>query len=457
MLLRPALFLIGLLLGAVPTQAAAAPHADGTPKLGHVFVIVLENENAGSSFGPDAPSYLAKTLPARGAFLPNYYATGHLSLDNYLSMVSGQAPNPITQADCPFFTDFSPGTSAGDGQVIGSGCVYPPAVKTIADQLQSAGRNWAGYMEDMAAKAPAEPATCRHPDIGSFDDTQSAEVGDQYATRHNPFMYFHSIIDDQATCDAHVVDLSRLSQDLKRNRTTPAYSFITPNLCHDGHDEPCVDGQPGGLVSAADFLETTVPRILHSAAYAHRGMIIVTFDEAEAAGGEADSSACCNEHAGPNTPSPGGPTPGPGGGRVGAVLLSPCIAAGTVDKTPYNHYSMLRSAEDGLGLEHLGYAGQAGLEPFGSQTFTRPNCHERIRLKAKPKHPPSGKRVTIELKVRTTYARCRRGVTIRSDGHRVETSPRGRAKINLPVGDRKLKLKATKHGCRGDTVVLQPS
>jgi hypothetical protein len=454
--LRPALFLIGLVLAALPSQAVAAPAIDGTPKLGHVFIIMLENENADSTFGPDAPAYLAKTLPSRGAFLPNYYGTGHASLDNYISMVSGQAPNPQTQADCQIFSDFTPGTPAADGQVIGSGCVYPAAVKTIGDQLQSAGRNWAGYMEDMAAKAPAEPATCRHPAIGTQDNTQSAEVGDQYATRHNPFMYFHSIIDDQATCDAHVVDLSRLSVDLKRNRTTPAYSFITPNLCHDGHDEPCVNGEPGGLVSANDFLEKTVPEIVDSSAYSHRGLIIVTFDEAEASGGEADSSACCNEQPGPNTPSPGGFTPGPGGGRVGAVLLSPCIAPGTLDETPYNHYSMLRSAEDGLGLDHLGYAGASGLSPFGAKTFTQSDCGEQINLKAKPKHPPSGERVTIKLRIRTTYARCRRGVTIKSGSHKAKTNSHGRTAIKLPVGDAKLKFKASKHGCLGDTVVLKP-
>ena len=86
---------LALLLGASPAQAAKK-----LPHINNVFVIVLENENADSTFGPDAPSYLARTLPSRGLFMPDYYATGHLSLDNYISMVSGQAPNPQTQADC---------------------------------------------------------------------------------------------------------------------------------------------------------------------------------------------------------------------------------------------------------------------------------------------------------------------------------------------------------------------
>jgi hypothetical protein len=218
-------------------------------------------------------------------------------------------------------------------------------------------------MEDM--KTP-----CRHPAIGARDDTQKAEVGDQYATRHNPFMYFHSIIDTDARCKAHVVDLRRFPGALASASATPNYSFITPNLCHDGHDEPCTgSNEPGGLVSANDFLKKWIPRILASPAYRADGLVLITFDEAET----HDASSCCGEVQGPNTPNNGGPTPGAGGGRVGAVLLSRFIKPGTVSKLEYNHYSALRSFEDLFGLAHLGYAGAAGLKPFGPDVFTNPS------------------------------------------------------------------------------------
>jgi hypothetical protein len=89
----------------------------------------------------------------------------------------------------------------------------------------------------------------------------------------------------------------------------------------------------------------------------------VSFDEAE-----DDASACCGEKAS-NTPNAGGPTPGPGGGKIGAVLVSPFIKPGTVDKTPYNHYSFLRTTEDLFGVPHLGYAGVDGLVPIGDKVF----------------------------------------------------------------------------------------
>ena len=153
--------------------------------------------------------------------------------------------------------------------------------------------------------------TCRHPEINARDNTQSAKEGDQYAARHNPFVYFHSII-DTPSCAANDVPLDRLPDDLASKSKTANYNFITPNLCNDGHDAPCVDDAPGGLVSANTFLRQWVPRILDSPAYKDSGLLIVTFDEAEAEGEHGDASACCGEQPGPNTPERRRADPGAG-------------------------------------------------------------------------------------------------------------------------------------------------
>ena len=354
------------LVAALACLLVQAASASALPNIKHVFIVVLENENYDTTFGKDSQApYLSKTLPAEGQHLTHYYATGHLSLDNYITMVSGQPPNPYTQADAPLYVDFV-GTVGPDGVAIGQGSIYPPEVRTIADQLEAKGLTWKGYMQDMA-NSDTEKKTCRRPDPNSPDGTQMARMGDQYAARHNPFVYFHSII-DRPICATNDVDLSALPADLASESTTPSYSFIVPNLCEDGHDSPCVDGRPGGLVSADEFLKTWIPRITASAAYADGGLLIVTFDEAE-----DDASDCCNEPSGPNTPNNGGPHQGNGGGRTGAVLLSPFIKPGGVNDTPYNHYSLLRSTEDMFGLPHLGYAAQEGLKPFGDDVFTQPD------------------------------------------------------------------------------------
>jgi hypothetical protein len=325
------------------------------------------------------------------------------------------------------------------------GCVYPPEVKTIANQLEGAGLTWKGYMEDMAAKFPAEPASCRHPDIGTPDDTQTAEATDQYAARHNPFVYFHSII-DTPSCVANDVDLSRLAPDLASEATTPNYAFISPDLCNDGHDEPCVDGGPGGMVQANIFLQGLVPLITASPAFKNRGLLIVTFDEAET----HDASACCNEQPGPNTPNPGGPTPGPGGGKIGAVLVSPCITGGTVSSDPYNHYSLLRSIEDNFGLSHLGFAGQAGLQPFDEKILNRPSCGKEIELSVKPKHPRAGRKVKFRFQADSEFAGCEAGVLIRFGGRQVRTQPNGEAVLKMKArrGLRTASAEAT--DCRPD-------
>jgi hypothetical protein len=128
-----------------------------------------------------------------------------------------------------------------------------------------------------------------------------------------------------------------------------------------------VDGEPGGLISADAFLRQWVPQILASPAYQRDGLLLILFDEAELSGPNADTAACCNELPGPNSPLPG--IIGPGGGRVGAVVLSKFVHPGTVVTTPYNHYSLLRTVEDLFGLDHLGFAGQADANSFGLDVF----------------------------------------------------------------------------------------
>jgi hypothetical protein len=356
---------------ALPVAAHAATAGAATRPVGHVFVVLLENENESVTFGPDSPApYLARELPARGALLPNYHAVTHLSLGNYIALISGQGSNLETQADCQVYSDFPAlGLVDADGQALGQGCVYPPSVATVADQLEARGLTWKGYMEDMG-NDPARDGgtTCAHPPLNAPDPTQQAEAGDQYAARHNPFVYFHSIIDEPG-CAERVVPLDRLAADLQSSRTTASFNLVTPNLCHDGHDEPCADGEPGGLATADAWLRRWIPRILGSPAFKRDGLLLVTFDEAEAQGASADATACCNQAQFPNTPNNGGPTPGPGGGRVGAVVVGPSVRPGTVSTTAYNHFSFLRTVEGFFGLPYLGYARSPDPGSFGADVL----------------------------------------------------------------------------------------
>lgn len=231
-------------------------------------------------------------------------------------------------------------------------------------------------------------------------------------------MYFHSVIDDQARCDAHVVPMGTVTvdpaggadvfaghpyEDLQSPSTTPDFMFVTPNLCNDGHDATCVGtnverGHQGGLAGADLWLKHWMPMIFASKVYqSGKLLVVIAFDE----GAVADARACpasdqstCGSPTGPNVSNPGFSsllglvhvqTPPrknfvyAGGGQVGAVLFnSRWIVPGSVNTTGYyNHYSALRSYEymlgitgggdDGLG--HLGYAAKPGLQPFGRDVF----------------------------------------------------------------------------------------
>jgi phosphatidylinositol-3-phosphatase len=393
--------------GAVTTQAA---------RIRHVFIIVLENKNYADTFETSIQDpYLRQTLVPMGALLSQYYGTGHVSLDNYISLISGQAPTQDTADDCVpgltgavgNFNDVAQTGWAAQGQVVATGgCVYPTRVKTLVDQMRQVGLTWRGYMEDMGSDPARERATCGHPPLGVGTDlTNTAEapssavpLGDAYATRHNPFVYFHSIIDAKS-CDTDVVNLTRLPEDLQQARTTPNLVFITPNLCNDGHDgagtgaagTTCANGQPGGLTSSDAFLKTWVPRILASPAYHQDGLLIVTFDESSFVTPTVSKNpttgqttvtvtyagqTCCHQQPGPNLagarPSTMTVVNTPalvtnlvmqdyGGDRIGAVLVSPFIVPGSTSAKPYNHYSLLRSLEDIFRVG--GYLGFAADDP----------------------------------------------------------------------------------------------
>ena len=60
---------------------------------------------------------------------------------------------------------------------------------------------------------------------------------------------------------------------------------------------------------------------------------------------------------------------GPGGGKVGALVLSRWTSGQTWSTTPYNHYSLLASLEDVFALPHLGYAATPKLNRFGLDVY----------------------------------------------------------------------------------------
>src|SRR5579871_1642623 len=101
--------LVALAAIVVPIAGAqASPDRSSQTGVKHVWLIILENKSYDATFtGLNDNTYLWQTLPSQGVLLKNYYGTGHFSLDNYISLVSGQATQPDTQADCPDYDAFA--------------------------------------------------------------------------------------------------------------------------------------------------------------------------------------------------------------------------------------------------------------------------------------------------------------------------------------------------------------
>jgi hypothetical protein len=411
--------------------ASAGTPSDGLGiqpgKIKHVWLIILENKSYDASFtGLNNNTYLWKTLPSQGALLTNYYGTGHFSLDNYISQVSGQGTQPDDQADCPYYdalsgsidTTGSLTTNPNYGQIASSagpnaaagtnGCVYPSSVPTLFNQLDAAHVSWKGYAQDLGNPDASSTGTLASPGTGQTHDAGvqycgapysspgatgstadanpgSANATDQYVPKHFPFPWFESILQSGDCNSTHIAGLfdssNGLYHDLQSEATTPAFSWITPDNCSDGHDAVCHGNNlsggfsdantpnapvnyTGGLYAADLFLEHVVPEIEASPAFKDGGLIDVSFDEAfppftytgnsfansttdsptaatslisDAAGETLNGLPMHSEPAGPNTPLATASNgqelyPGPG---YNSYIDRPanCVAEGTTGTT----------------------------------------------------------------------------------------------------------------------------
>ncbi len=257
------------------------------PDFKHIVMIVLENKEFGTVIqSPKMPYFnqLANTY----TLLTQHYAVTHPSLPNYLAMIGGDTFGITFDCESCF--------------------VNAP---TLPDLIEASGRTWKTYQEDM-------PSPC-YP---------GANI-DNYAMKHNPFIYFKSIRLDPNRCNNDVVPFTQLSTDLAAG-TLPNFMFITPNLCNDAHDcdLSITDYWLNGLlVKLQPALDSTGQPYL----------IIITWDE-----GQGDHS-CCG-------------LPPQAGGRVATILISPQAKSGFQDATPYSHYSLLKTIEESWHLEFLGHS-----------------------------------------------------------------------------------------------------
>ncbi len=284
--------------------------ASGVPIFSHVFVIMMENTSKASLDAATNAPYL-KALAKSAAIGSGYHGTSHPSLPNYLALTSGS--DHSVGCDC---APVGAACSLCNTLAFPSGCGCNQAAAHLGDQLDFAGKTWKAYGEGMSKAC----------------DTTTAGP---YATKHVPFLYYANMQAESggARCTSHVVPYTDFAADLAG--TAPSFTFIAPSLDHDMHGTGLQ--QAAADVAAGDtWLSTNAKAIVDSAAYKSGGLLVIVWDEDDSSGGLIP----------PKTDDP-----------IPIFVLSPYAkSAGYVSAVKGDHYALLATIEDGLGLPRLGSA-----------------------------------------------------------------------------------------------------
>jgi hypothetical protein len=136
----------------------------------------------------------------------------------------------------------------------------------------------------------------------------TTNAGD-YVAKHNPQTYYTNA---RADCSRYDVPLGN-SPDLSAR-----FTFVTPNLVNDMHD---------GTIEQGDaWLAKFLPQMFSSAEYrAGRTAVFLTWDE--------DNEAS--------------------GNHIATLVIAPSVVPGTKATARFDHYAMLRSTEEMLGVRPL--------------------------------------------------------------------------------------------------------
>ncbi|MGZ4687667.1 alkaline phosphatase family protein [Oryzihumus sp.] len=191
-------------------------------------LVVIEENHSLDQMRTQMPGVFR--LAKRFGYATDYHAITHPSLPNYLALAGGSTFG-VTD-------DAGPTTHPIHGT---------PSV--FADALAH-GRTAKVYADGM-------PSPCA-----------TADGGNHYAVKHNPWAYF---VDERAACVKHDVPATRLAADAAAGRL-PNVGLLVPNLCHDAHD--C------SLASADAWFVSTMKRVFAGPDWrSGRLAVVLTADE----------------------------------------------------------------------------------------------------------------------------------------------------------------------------------
>ncbi|MEO7126300.1 MAG: alkaline phosphatase family protein [Nakamurella sp.] len=345
--------------------------------LDHVFIIMEENHALDHTIGDVNSVTHRLSMPFLTALskeygqATKYYGVSHTSEPNYIAATSGSTWG--VNNDNGWHAGSTVAAKYIEGATTINKTYALPANHynhtNIVDELDAAHIPWAAYMQAM-------------PTAGFLGDSAN---GGLYLSKHNPFDLYNDVHNNSAVAK-NIKPYSDMASNLN-SRNAPRYVWISPDICTDMHlgiyttvggfakETPCPYsnkiGDPIDEASktvADNFVKQAVTTIMHSRAWTGNSAIFITSDESDydannpAIGDYYSAAGCCDSPVLPpadpevSVDFPGGVY---GGGLVPMVVISRTGPHHATDATAYNHYSMLLTIEEGLGLGKLGYTSDA--------------------------------------------------------------------------------------------------
>lgn len=175
----------------------------------------------------------------------------------------------------------------------------PYATDNLGHACEAAGLTWRSYAENLPAPG------------GTACDVDGTPDEPLYTRRHDPWTSFTNV--------NHMNErpYGQLAADIAAD-SLPNLAFVIPSNCHNAHDCP--------LDSTDTWLARELPAMI--SAVGPNGLVILTCDE-------DDDQA---------------------GNRILTVLAGPLVKPGSLSHRFVNHYTLLRTLCDGLGLASFGAA-----------------------------------------------------------------------------------------------------
>jgi hypothetical protein len=315
-----------------------------TPPQNHVIMIAFENHTYEDVVGNTASMpYFNNVLIPNGALATNFYANLHGSLANYFWVTMGTSL--CGTSGPPYGTGNPPDPNCADGDLVTAD------KDNLIRELLASGKTWKAYQEGMANQG----------EIPEGEDLSfSGCPGTNYVPRHNPTVYFSDVrqgVPANATCMGgpspqlscpnsslqgcnEFPYASNFQADLN-NHTLPNFSFITPDIFHDAHED-------NNLANADQWMSTEVAAILNSSYFqpGGDGLLIVWWDEASVGNDGFPEDDRCSSGVVGNDPETGISC----GGRIAVVMAGPNVKGGFQSTTYYQHQNLLRTIGEALGI-----------------------------------------------------------------------------------------------------------